>query len=144
MNCVDINVLVYAHRVESPHHAEYRSWLEEACDGDEPLGLPDLTLSGFIRIVTHRKIYREPTTLGDALAFIAELRAGDACLTIASGDRHWSLFEGLCRRIEATGNDIPDAFLAAIAIESGATLITADRGFGRFPGLRWRHPLDSA
>ncbi len=143
MRCVDVNILVYAHRPESQRHEAYRAWLLEAREGSEPLGLIDVVLSGFLRIVTHPRIYREPTPLATALEFVEALRVGPACLPVSPGERHWTIFKELCTGAEAAGNGIPDAFLAAMAIESGATWITADRGFSRFPGLRWQHPLDA-
>jgi len=63
-------------------------------------------------------------------------------VVLIPGPRHWEIFARLCRKIGARGNRVPDAFLAALAIESGSEWMTADRGFARFPGLRWRHPLD--
>jgi predicted nucleic acid-binding protein len=63
-------------------------------------------------------------------------------MTIAAGDRHWPIFVDLYRRVGVAGNRVPDAYLAALAIEHGATLATADRGFARYPGRRWEHPLD--
>src|SRR5438477_407916 len=81
---------------------------------------------------------------GKTLTAVIEdaLRARPNCVPIAPGPRHWEVFTGLCRRAGARGNLVPDAYLAALAIESGSEWITADRGFARFPGLRWRHPLD--
>jgi toxin-antitoxin system PIN domain toxin len=143
LRCVDVNILVYAHRPESQRHEAYRAWLLGAREGTEPLGLIDVVLSGFLRIVTHPRIYREPTSLATALGFVEALRVGPACLVVSPGERHWTIFTELCTSAEAVGNGIPDAFLAAIAIENGATWITADRGFSRFPGLRWQHPLDA-
>jgi toxin-antitoxin system PIN domain toxin len=142
MRCVDVNVLVYAHRPESDRHERFRLWLDEARRGREPLGLWDVVLSGFLRVVTHPRVFREPTPLEVGLAFVESLRAGPACMTIAAGDRHWPIFVDLCRRVGATGNRVPDAYLAALTIEHGATLATADRGFARYPELRWEHPLD--
>jgi toxin-antitoxin system PIN domain toxin len=142
MRCVDVNVLVFAHRPESDRHQEFRAWLDGARRGPEPLGLWDVVLSGFVRVVTHPQVFREPTPIDVALAFVESLRAGPACISIAPGERHWPIFAELCRRVGATGNRVPDAFLAALAIEHGATLVTADRGFARYPGLRWEHPLD--
>ena len=98
--------------------------------------------SGFLRIVTHPRIFKEPTPLDQALAFIEALRSSPSTIPVIPAERHWDLFTGLCARVGATGNTIPDAFLAALAIEHNATWITADRGFARFPGLRWQHPLD--
>lgn len=142
MRVADVNVLVYAHRRETDRHEEYLSWLEGARTADEPLGVSDAVLSGFLRVVTHPKVFKEPTPLNDALAFAAAVRTAPSAIEVAPGKRHWRLFEDLCRATSARGNAIPDAWLAALAIEQGATWITADRGFGRFPGLRWAHPLD--
>lgn len=142
MRCVDVNVLVYARRRESPDHEAYRSWLEAARTDPEPLGLIDVVASGFVRIVTHPRIFVEPTPAADALEFVDLLRASPSVVPVSSGERHWSLFSELCARVGARGNQVPDAFLAAIAIEQGATWCTADRGFARYPGLRWEHPLD--
>jgi len=137
----DVNVLVYAHRTDAPDHTEYARWLADVARSDAAFGLADLTLSGFLRIVTHPRIFTPPTPLDDALLFLDGLRSRPNCVAIAPGPRHWKLFVSLCRRAGAKGNLVPDAYLAALAIESGSEWITADRGFARFPGLRWRHPL---
>lgn len=143
MRCVDVNVLVYAHRSESPSHAAFRAWLDSARATDEPLGVADVVLSGFLRVVTHPRVFQEPTPLETALEFAEALRASPATLRLEPTDRHGAIFAGLCRAADARGNLVPDAWLAALTIEHGATLVTADRGFGRFAGLRWEHPLDS-
>ncbi|CAA9242968.1 MAG: Toxin 1, PIN domain [uncultured Chloroflexi bacterium] len=140
----DVNVLVYAHRGDAPDHARYAAWLEEVAGGDAAFGLADLVLSGFLRVVTHPRVFTPPTPLDDALGFVEGLRARPNYVPVAPGPRHWELFTGLCRRAGARGNLIPDAYLAALAIESGSEWITSDRGFARFSGLRWRHPLDGA
>ncbi len=137
----DVNVLVYAHREDSTQHLGCRDWLERIVNGDEAYGLAELVLSGFIRIVTHPKIFKKPSRLEDALAFTAQLRGRPNCVLLAPGGRHWKIFAGLCSRAEAKGNLVPDAYLAALAIETGCEWITTDRDFGRFEGLRWRHPL---
>ena len=142
MRCVDVNVLVHAHRPESPQHADYRRWLDEARLGGEPLGVSATVSSGFVRIVTHPRIFKEPTPLGVALDFLDALRDSPATVPVLPGSRHWQIFTDLCRRLDAKGNTIPDVFVAAEAIEQGATWMSADRGFAGFPGLRWRHPLD--
>ncbi|MBS1839192.1 MAG: type II toxin-antitoxin system VapC family toxin [Actinobacteria bacterium] len=142
MLCVDVNVLVYAHRPESPNHDGYRAWLENARRGVEPLGIPPIVLSGFQRVVTHLRIFSEPTPLDVALEFTEALRKSPAVVPVLPGERHWSIFTDLCRRLEARGNIAPDAFLAALAIEQGATWVSADRIFAGFPGLRWVHPLE--
>lgn len=144
MRCVDVNILVYAHRPEAPDHDRYRAWLDDARTAEEPLGLADLVLSGFLRIVTHPRIFRDPTPLGAALDFAEVVRAAPSCLTVTPGPRHWGIFSRLCRATDTRGNLVPDAYLAAVAMEHGATWYTADRGFSRFTGLRMRHPLDDS
>jgi hypothetical protein len=99
-------------------------------------------LSGFVRVVTHPRVFVEPTPLEVALEFADALRRSPASVSLVPGDRHWSIFVDLCRRADVAGNLVPDAFLAALAVEQGATLVTADRSFGRFPRLRWEHPVD--
>ena len=142
MRCVDVNVLVYAHRPESPNHHEHREWLEQARTGVEPLGIPSMVMSGFLRVVTHPRVFAEPTPIEVALEFAEVLHRSPAVVPVAPGERHWQIFTDLCRRLGARGNAVPDAFLAAIAIEQGATWVSTDRGFAGVPGLRWVHPLD--
>lgn len=142
MRCVDVNVLIFAHRPEASNHAEYRAWLDSARRGSEPLGLSDVVASGFLRVVTHPRVFKEPSPFGVALEFVDALRGSPATTPVGAGERHWEIFVDLCTRVEATGNTIADAYLAALAIEHRAVWITADRGFARFPGLRWEHPLD--
>lgn len=138
---VDVNILIYAHRPESPRHSEYRAWLEARRAGVEPVALADIVASGFVRVVTHPKVFLEPTPTAVALDFVANLHASPATLALSPGERTWSIFENLARSTEAKGNQVPDTFLAAMAIEQSAVLVSADRGFARFPGLAWRHPL---
>lgn len=138
----DVNVLVYAHRTDALDHARYARWIEDVALGDEAFGLSDLILSGFLRIVTHPRVFVTPSPLEEALAFVDGLRGRPNSVPVSPGPRHWSIFASLCRRAGAKGNLVPDAYLAALAIESGSEWITTDRGFARFPGLRWRHPLD--
>jgi toxin-antitoxin system PIN domain toxin len=144
MRCVDVNVLVYAHRPEAERSDDFRAWLDAARSADEPLALIDQVLAGFVRVVTHHAIFRDPTPLDVALDFVDVLRASPASVRVAPGERHWSIFERLCRATGARDNQVPDAFLAAIAVEHGATWWSADRGFARFADLRWHHPLDEA
>jgi toxin-antitoxin system PIN domain toxin len=141
MILIDVNVLVYAHRPDAVDHAKYRNWLEEVMNSRETFGFSELALCGFLRIVTHPRIYPDPTPLGLALEFTKELREHDASLVVAPGERHWGIFTRLCKSAGAKGHLISDAYFAALAIESGAEWISADRDYARFPGLRWRHPL---
>lgn len=142
MVLIDINVLVYAHRRDLLNHNRYRRWLEEEVTTDRAYGMSELVLSGFLRIVTHPEAFKFPTRLEEALRLASELRSQPNCVVVAPGARHWEIFTHLCRVAGAKSNLVPDAYLAALAIESGSEWITTDRDYSRFPGLRWRHPLD--
>jgi len=111
---------------------------------EAPYGLSDLVLSGFLRVVTHLRVFTTPTPMQAALGFAQALRDQPTCVAIAPGPRHWSIFARLCQTTGVRGNLVPDSFLAALAIESGSEWVTTDRDYARFPGLRWRHPLDAA
>ena len=141
MLLVDVNVLVYAHRVDALGHIDYLRWVQGMMDADEAYGIADIVLSGLVRVVTHPRIFHPPSSTNEALAFANELRGQPNCVRIEPGRRHWEIFTRLCRTVGARGSLVPDAYLAALAMESGSEWITADRDYSRFPGLRWRHPL---
>jgi toxin-antitoxin system PIN domain toxin len=143
MPLLDANVLIGAHRLGSPRHKEYARFIESLATSAGTYSIPSIVRSGFLRIVTNYRIFPVPTPLDRALEFLDSLLERENHMETEPGERHWRLFVGLCQKIEAKGNDIPDAYLAALALEKGAELITADRGFARFPGLRWKHPLDA-
>lgn len=141
MLLLDVNVLVYAHRQDTAGHERYQRWLEELANGPQAFGLSDLVLSGFLRIVTHSRIFASPTPMTTAIAFTETLRSAPNAVRVEPGIRHWEIFTGLCAEAGVRGNLVPDAWFAALAIESGSEWITTDRDYARFPGLRWRHPL---
>lgn len=136
-----MNVLVYAHRRDAVDHAKYRTWLEETVGSGSAYGLSELVLSSFVRIVTHARVFPMPSPLADALAEAENLRAQPNCVLVSPGPGHWEIFARLCQKVGAKGALVADAYLAALAVESGCEWITTDRDFSRFPGLRWRHPL---
>ena len=140
MILADVNVLVYAHRRDFPQYDRFSTWLEEEVESGRSFALCDASLTGFLRIVTNGRIFTNPTPLDVALQSIEELRDQPGVVQVRPGARHWAIFTRLCSNVGARANDIPDAYLAALAIESGSELITADRGFGRFPNLRWSCP----
>ena len=142
MILTDVNVLVYAHREDTPGHSAYRKWLEEIINNDQAYGFSDLVLSSFLRVVTHPRIFNPPSSLASGLAFVQEIRSQPNAIPITPGLRHWDIFKNLCETSGVKGNLVPDAYLAALAIESGSDWITTDRDYSRFPGLKWRHPLD--
>ena len=98
-------------------------------------------LCSVARIATHRRIYVSPSRLDDALAFSRVLLEQPNCTVVQPGARHFPIFEDLCRKAAVSGNLVQDAWLAALALESGCEWITTDGDFARFPGLRWRRPF---
>lgn len=141
MILIDVNVLVYAHREDAADHLRFRKWLEAQVGAAEAFGVSELVLSGFLRVVTHTRIFHPPTPQPAAMTFCQYLLDQPNAVVIAPGVRHWSIFTDLCSHANARGDLVPDAYLAALAIESGCEWITTDRDFSRFPGLRWRHPF---
>lgn len=141
MRLPDVNVLVYAFREDAPGHREWRSCLEQLVEAPEPWALSDHVLAGFLRVVTHPRVFAPPTPLEAALAFAEALLSRPNAVVVTPGLRHWEIFTRISRESGARGNHLPDAWLAALAIEQGCDFITADRGFARFAGLRWSRPV---
>lgn len=141
MQTPDVDVLVSAFRTDAPHHSLCRTWLEDALSGQDMLGLSELVLSGVLRVLTHPKVFAPPTPLPDALAYARVLQSHPCVVPLRPGAGHWRIFLQLCERSHATGNRVPDAFHAALAIEHGCEWVTLDRGFSALPGLSFRNLL---
>lgn len=141
MRIPDVNVLVAAFRRDHPHHADAEDWLRGAVVAVGGLGLSGAVASGFVGIVTNRRIFVDPTPLADAIAQIQVLRSNPEVVDVHPGPRHWDIFSRLCTEADARGNLVSDAAHAAVAIEQGAIWVTFDRDFARFPGLRWEVPF---
>jgi toxin-antitoxin system PIN domain toxin len=135
---------LYMFRSDGPGRSAYREWLEDLINSDQTYGCWELVLSEFLRVVTHPRVFNPPSSLSSALAFSEIIRNQPNSVHISPGPRHWDIFKGLCDAVNAKGNLIPDAYLAAQAIESGSEWITTDGDFGRFPGLNWRRPFQNA
>jgi len=133
----DVNILVYAHREDSPHHAKSLIWLETLINSDEAFAMSELVLSGFLKIVTHPKVFSPPSSLEEALSFVEQIRSQSNCIIVTPQERHWDIFTHLCKHANAKGNLIPDAYHAALAIETGSEWISTDHDFSRFENLRW-------
>lgn len=141
MVLTDVNILIYSFRRDTPDHERYREWLLAVVNGESAFGVSPQVLGSFLRVVTHPGIFSQPSRLGEALAFCQALMAPATHQVIQPGARHWSIFADLCIRVQASGNLLPDAWFAALAIEHGCEWITSDRDYARFPGLRWRPPF---
>jgi toxin-antitoxin system PIN domain toxin len=138
---VDINVLIGAFRPDSQHHQALATWLEDAVRSREPLGVSEAVLAGYIRIVTQRRIFVDPTPIAIALEQMQRLRDDPGVQVVHPGPSFWTTFTALCATVGAQGNLVADAAHAALAIEHRATFVTLDRDFARFPDLRWESPL---
>ncbi|WP_136518116.1 MULTISPECIES: type II toxin-antitoxin system VapC family toxin [Cellulomonas] len=139
----DVNVLVGAFRPDAPQHDGLRAWLESAVNGPETLGVTDAVLGGTLRVLTHPRVFARPTPLRDALAQVEALRSHPDVVRVAPGARHWEIVTRLCTAADARGNLVADAQHAAVAVEHGATWVSQDRDFSRFPGLRWRPAVEA-
>ena len=137
----DVNVLICAHRAESPDHERYAEWLRALAESDQPFAVSELGCSAFVRIVTHTKIWAEPTSIDDALKFIAALRGRRNARSLTHGPGSWEVFARRCTGARARGKLVADAYHAALAIDHGCEFATADGDFARFAELRWQHPL---
>lgn len=144
MKIVDVNVLLYAVNEHSDQHTRVRRWWERALRGDESIGLPWLVLSGFLRISTNPRVYPLPLTVDQALDQVGDWLSADVATTISEKANHWPTLRKVLREIGTAGNLTTDAHLATLAITHDAALVSCDRDFGRFSGLRWEYPLTSA
>lgn len=136
----DVNVLVDAFRADSPHHGRVGPWFRALVGSERTVALFEPVLAGFLRVVTHPRVFDPPAPFEAARAFVEALESQPNALRLRAGERHWAIFLALCRASEARGNRLADAYLAALAIEQGCTWISSDRDFARFPDLDWRPP----
>lgn len=137
----DVNVLVYAFRREAERHEQYAAWLADLVAGADEIALHDHALIGFVRIVTNRRVVPTPAPTALALEFVARVRTARRARWLPTGRDSWERLDELADRDRGiTGNLVPDAHLAAVALAHGCRLATADRGFARFGGLDWFDP----
>jgi toxin-antitoxin system PIN domain toxin len=138
---VDANLLLYAVDVTSHAHAAASSWLEEALNGDRRVGLPWQTIGAFLRISTHPRFTRNPLSAHDAWAYVQAWLDADPTWIPPATERTAMVLAGLVSSVPVTANLVPDAQLAALALEHGLVVCSADTDFARFPELRWTNPL---
>jgi uncharacterized protein len=141
MILADVNVLLGAFRTDASHHVPCKRWLDSVVAGEGAYAVSPQVLSSVVRIVTNRRVYKQPDPLEDVLGFCNQLLSQPHCHVVLPGPRHWEIFCDLSLQADARGELVPDAWFAALAIESGCEWITLDRDFGRFPRLRWRPPF---
>jgi hypothetical protein len=136
-----INLLVYAYNTEDPSHAQAKRWWEELLNGTDPVGLPWVTITGFLRLVTHPRVLVDPMSVGQATVQVRAWLECPSVLTVEPGKKFSAIFLGLLDEAGTAGNLTTDAYLAALAVEHQAELQSNDSDFSRFKGLRWRNPM---
>lgn len=143
MKIVDANVLLYAINQDSAQHQAARSWWENALNGDESIGLPWVVLLAFIRLATNRAVFKQPLTPRQAIDRVNAWLACPVVAVVTENDDHWAVLSTFLHRTGTAANLTTDAHLAALALSRDAALVSCDRDFGRFEGLRWISPLAS-
>ena len=143
MRLVDANVLLYAHLTDFAEHDAARAWLEDKMNGTDPLALPWPSLLAFVRLSTNRQIFRNPISMEAAWAQVENWLSVSVVWQPQPGKRHRELLQSFLVGTGVTSNAVPDAHLAALAVEHGLIVCSADTGFGRFAGVRWENPLRS-
>ncbi len=144
MLCVDVNVLIHLSNRASLQHDSAIAWLEQTITSGESIVIPEIVAAGFVRVSTDRRILENPITAEQALDLIESLLASPRSTMFAARTRTFTIFKTLAIDLGLRGNDITDAWIAAISLDLDATLVTFDRGFRRFPHLRVFDPAERA
>lgn len=138
---VDANLLLFAVDEHSPWHQAAREWVEESLNGARRVGLPWQTLGAFLRISTHPRAAEVPLGPDDAWAHVEAWLGAPAAWIPQPTPAHAAVLGSLIRSYQLRSNMVPDAQLAAVAIEHGLTIFSADTDFARFSEINWENPL---
>jgi toxin-antitoxin system PIN domain toxin len=141
MILLDANLLVYAHVTSLTQHHAARSWLDSRLNGPTPVGLPWPTLLSFVRLVSNPRIFEHPQPISKAWKQVDDWLTCPVAWIPQPTERHREILGSFLTDTLGRSNLVPDAHLAALAIEHGLTLCSTDRDFARFPNLRWEDPL---
>ncbi len=137
----DVNLLIFAHAADAPHHAAARAWWERVLNSTDRVGIPWAVAFGFVRLTTHPAVMREPLAPTDALDRVEGWLARPNVTVLEPGPRHLAIVRSLFAATGVAASLTTDTHLAALAIEHRAELHSNDRDFERFPGLRLHDPL---
>ncbi len=144
MKLVDANLLLYAVDEASPHHERAKPWLEETLSGSETVAFAWIVLLAFVRLATNARVFEAAMTVDDALDLVDSWLEQPVATVVHPGSRHHRVLRELLAPLGTAGNLVTDAHVAALSIEHGAELCSADADFARFPRVRWINPLDRA
>ncbi len=137
----DVNVLVHAYNTGYLHHRACRAWWEETLTQPRPVGLPWVSILGFVRIMTGRRVLKIPMYPNDAIARVRAWLDVPGVQILSPGEFHAEIFFRLIEQVGTAGDLTTNTHLAALAIEYQAELASTDTDFARFPGLRWFKPV---
>jgi len=143
MILVDTNLLVYAAVTTAEGHMPAKTWLDDKLNGPAPVGLPWSSLLGFLRITTNSRIFNPPLSSGQAWSVINYWLDCPAVWIPGPTEKHRDVLQNIMEEVKPTRNLVPDAHLAALALEHGLILCSTDSDFSRFPTLKWENPLQS-
>ena len=141
MILLDANLLIYAVNADAPLNRKAKSWLESALSGQETVGFPWIVLLAFLRLTTRPGLFLHALPVDTALDLVASWLDQPSVTIVHPGPRHLPVLRELLLPLGTGGNLTSDAHLAALAIEHGAEVCSADTDFARFKGLKWRNPL---
>ena len=140
---VDANLLLYAVDEASDQHDAAAAWLTAVLNGPRRVALPWQSLGAFMRIITHPRVTRQPLTGPQAWSHVEGWLAVSPSWIPPTSKHTAAVFARLHEEASITGNLVPDAQLAALAVQHGLTVMSADTDFARFPSVRWENPLVS-
>lgn len=143
MNFPDANVLVYAVNTTASQHLVARDWLDGALNGDRTVAFAWSVLLAFIRVSTNPTVFPSPLSVGDSMGIVDSWTSQPSAVIVNPGKGHGAVLGDLLRTAQQGGNLVPDAHLAALAIENKGTVVSFDRDFGRFAGVTWLIPGSS-
>ncbi len=144
MILVDANLLIYAVNLDARQHETARSWLDKTLSGTVDVGLPWICVLAFLRVATHPHVFPSPLHPDQAIDLVESWLNQPFVNMVAPTDGHWPILRNLIRMTGTSGNLTSDAHVAALAIEHGATICSADHDFKRFPGVHHVNPLETA
>lgn len=138
---VDANLLIYAFNPRDKDHSAAKAWMEEVLSGEDVLAIPMLSITALLRISTHPSLDNVPQRMEEVLSFIDQLTAMPNVQVLHTGTGHWEELKRVINESGVNGPTVTDAQFAALTLQYGATLYSADKHFRRFPRLRWVNPL---
>lgn len=142
MHLLDVNIVLASHREDHEHHEVVRSWFDDLVESGYPFMVPDVVWASLVRLATNRRIFKVPSPSSDVFEFVRATTLQPGYVTLESTGRALQLFEKVCIDYEAAGDLVPDAFLAAMAMEHGCQVVSLDRDFARFETVTWLNPID--